>query len=53
VSVAPFEIPPSAVITMMVAVVWGNTCHTPPGPDGVGTVKVIELSRQLSILKMA
>jgi hypothetical protein len=36
------------VVTDTVAVVPGVTCHTPPGPDGVGTANVIWSSLQLS-----
>src|SRR6266536_3514037 len=38
---------PAEVLTDTVAVVPGVTCQMPPGPLGVGTVKVILVSLQL------
>ena len=44
---------PAEVVTLMVAVVPGVTAHCPLVPLGVGTVKVMALSLQLSMVKVA
>ena len=44
---------PAEVVTLMVAEVPGVTAHCPFVPLGVGTVNVIALSLQLSMVKVA